>query len=291
MPEVAYGADRTLEEEPRGREFCEFEVTCVADLAMAAGARGRGAAAHRACWAAWWPAVRPRRRRRVPIRPTPDPTPSASSSALPTTPAPSKPPASPSTQEPTTNQVVIDVSIADGKVDPSGRKVEVPLGATVVLNVTSDIDDEIHAHLGSDDFSLNVQAGRPKTGRFLADAPRQLRGRVARARKDHRDLERSLSRSWIRRCVCWCRCTASPRAAICRCRSRSSWWARAWRCWCPSWSCCSRGGGLVSPTREADRYPGCRASLIIAACGWSRHWRSWRCSPGSGWPSWRVQIG
>ena len=67
--------------------------------------------------------------------------------------------------------MVIDVSIADGKVDPSGRKVEVPLGATVVLNVTSDIDDEIHAHLGSDDFSLNVQAGRPKTGRFLADAP------------------------------------------------------------------------------------------------------------------------
>ncbi len=66
---------------------------------------------------------------------------------------------------------MIDITIADGKVDPNGRKVDVPLDATVVLNVTSDIDDEIHAHLGNDDFTLNVPADRAKTGRFVADAP------------------------------------------------------------------------------------------------------------------------
>ena len=54
---------------------------------------------------------------------------------------------------------MIDITIADGKVDPNGRKVDVPLGATVVLNVTSDIDDEIHAHLGNDDFTPE-RAGR-----------------------------------------------------------------------------------------------------------------------------------
>lgn len=66
--------------------------------------------------------------------------------------------------------MVIDITIADGKVRPNGRKIDVPLGYTVVLNVTSDIDDEIHAHLGSDDFTLDVRAGRPERGRFVADS-------------------------------------------------------------------------------------------------------------------------
>jgi hypothetical protein len=65
----------------------------------------------------------------------------------------------------------LDVSISDGKVDPSGRKLDVPLGTTVVLQITSDIDDEIHAHLGDDDFSLRVNAGEPKSGKFVVEEP------------------------------------------------------------------------------------------------------------------------
>lgn len=67
--------------------------------------------------------------------------------------------------------MVIDITIADGYVDPNGRKIAVPLGSTVALNVTSDIDDEIHAHLGENDYTLDVRAGEPEKGRFVADAP------------------------------------------------------------------------------------------------------------------------
>ena len=101
------------------------------------------------------------------------PAPSPSWSARPATPTPkaSVPASSPSTQEPTKDQLRLDVSIAGGKVDPSGRKVDVPLGTTVVLKVTSDIDDEIHAHLGDDDFSLFVKAGESKSGKFVVEEP------------------------------------------------------------------------------------------------------------------------
>ena len=97
-------------------------------------------------------------------------------------------------------------------------------GPTVVLNVTSDIDDEIHAHLGERRLHPGrARPVRPRRGTLRGRRARQLRGRVARARKDHRDLERPLSRSWTRPVRCSCRCTASPRAVICRCRSPSSW--------------------------------------------------------------------
>jgi hypothetical protein len=62
----------------------------------------------------------------------------------------------------------VNVTIKGDKVDPSGKKLDVPLDATVVFSVTSDTDDEIHAHLGDDDFTLNVRAGKPANGRFVA---------------------------------------------------------------------------------------------------------------------------
>ena len=34
----------------------------------------------------------------------------------------------------------------------------------MVLNVTSDQDDEIHAHTGGDGYELEVTAGKPATG-------------------------------------------------------------------------------------------------------------------------------
>ena len=44
-------------------------------------------------------------------------------------------------------------------------------GQTVKLTVTSDSDDEIHAHTGGDGYELDVPAGRTTTGRFTLDSP------------------------------------------------------------------------------------------------------------------------
>ena len=81
--------------------------------------------------------------------PTPTPTPSAD----------------------TADRVIVDITIADGKVTPNGEKVDVAVGQEVQLNVTSDADDEIHAH--TDDaagYELEVKAGVPTTGRFTVSS-------------------------------------------------------------------------------------------------------------------------
>jgi len=67
--------------------------------------------------------------------------------------------------------VTIDITISGGKVSPSGRKLDVAVGQKVVLNVTSDVDEEIHAHALSDGYQLDVSAGKPATGSFVASDP------------------------------------------------------------------------------------------------------------------------
>jgi hypothetical protein len=104
--------------------------------------------------------------------PSPEATP-APSSILPTaspssmlpTPSPSVPSVSPETAG-----LTIDVTIAGGKVSPSGKRYNVAKGTDVTLKVRSDIDDEIHAHTGGDGFALEVRAGRASTGRFTASS-------------------------------------------------------------------------------------------------------------------------
>jgi hypothetical protein len=44
-------------------------------------------------------------------------------------------------------------------------------GQTVLLNVTSDAADEIHAHTGGDGYELEVFAGQPATGQFTVSDP------------------------------------------------------------------------------------------------------------------------
>lgn len=90
----------------------------------------------------------------------------------PSTPSTSSPTVSAGTPDPTpsadsADRVVVDITISDGKVTPNGEKVDVAVGQEVELNVTSDADDEIHAH--TDDaagYGLEVEAGVPVTGRF-----------------------------------------------------------------------------------------------------------------------------
>jgi hypothetical protein len=73
--------------------------------------------------------------------------------------------ASPSGSE--ANTVVIDITIANRQVTPSGQKLDLTRGQKVILNVTSDQDDEIHAHTAGDGYELEVTAGKPATGSFV----------------------------------------------------------------------------------------------------------------------------
>ena len=67
--------------------------------------------------------------------------------------------------------LTINITIGNGKVDPSGKKIDVSVGQQVILQVTSDQDDEIHAHTGGNGYELQVKAGQPTTGTFTVPSP------------------------------------------------------------------------------------------------------------------------
>jgi heme/copper-type cytochrome/quinol oxidase subunit 2 len=67
--------------------------------------------------------------------------------------------------------VTIDITIADGQVSPNGKKIDVEVGQTIVLKVTSDEHDEVHAHTEGDGYELEVPAGTTVTGEFELNAP------------------------------------------------------------------------------------------------------------------------
>lgn len=103
--------------------------------------------------------------------PTPTPTPS---------PTPTPPVASPSPSDPEppapTPITRIEVTLADGKAEPNGEKVEVAKGETVEFVVTSDRHDTLHIH--GVDVEIPVEAGETvteqvvleKTGRFEVES-------------------------------------------------------------------------------------------------------------------------
>ena len=69
----------------------------------------------------------------------------------------------PSSTNTPADRVTIDITIADGKVSPNGDKVSVKVGQKVVLIVTSDKAEEIHAHTAdADGYALDVPAGKKR---------------------------------------------------------------------------------------------------------------------------------
>jgi plastocyanin len=94
------------------------------------------------------------------------PTPSSVPSASPGTTAPT-----PSETSTAADSLTIDITIADGQVTPNGKKVNVDVGQTIVLNVISDEHDEVHAHTEGDGFQLEVPAGKKVSGRFTLNSP------------------------------------------------------------------------------------------------------------------------
>jgi heme/copper-type cytochrome/quinol oxidase subunit 2 len=67
--------------------------------------------------------------------------------------------------------LTINIVIAKGKTTPNAEKINVRVGQKVILNVTSDADDEIHAHIGGDGYELPVKAGTPTKGSFTLESP------------------------------------------------------------------------------------------------------------------------
>jgi plastocyanin len=65
--------------------------------------------------------------------------------------------------------VEINVSVRDGEVTPKPHRVDVTQGATVRLQVTSDVDDELHVH--GFDVEEPLEAGRTTTVELTADQP------------------------------------------------------------------------------------------------------------------------
>ena len=92
---------------------------------------------------------------------------SASASSSPATSSP----ASSASSSSAGNTLTIDIRIANGKTTPSGEKINVQAGEKVILNVTSDTDDEVHAHIGGPGYELQVKAGVPANGEFTIDSP------------------------------------------------------------------------------------------------------------------------
>ncbi|GAB3703635.1 cupredoxin domain-containing protein [Mariniluteicoccus flavus] len=63
--------------------------------------------------------------------------------------------------------IELKITIAGGRVDPSGAKIEVPKGATVHVTATSDAPDSIHVH--GYDREVEVGPGKPADFTFVAD--------------------------------------------------------------------------------------------------------------------------
>jgi hypothetical protein len=104
-------------------------------------------------------------------------SPSATPSDLPTTVATPSAPATkpnPSTPYNTTDasreqaDVTVNVTIAGGKVTPSGASIKVKAGQTVLITAASDAKDELHVH--GYDKELELQPGKTAFVKFTADA-------------------------------------------------------------------------------------------------------------------------
>ena len=94
--------------------------------------------------------------------------PSAAPAASPTGPAAG---ATSSSASSSVAPLTIPITIAGGQVTPNGEKISATLGQQVVLQVTSDQADEIHAHTGGDGYELEVPANTPTTGTFTPTQP------------------------------------------------------------------------------------------------------------------------
>lgn len=73
-------------------------------------------------------------------------------------------------QESDGSGATIEVSIQDGRTEPSGDVVKVRTDEQVTVKITSDIDDEVHVH-STPDHSFQVAPGEQVEESFSFGAP------------------------------------------------------------------------------------------------------------------------
>lgn len=102
-------------------------------------------------------------------------TPSTATSAPTTVSSPTVTPTAPKTNTPSNTadpsgeqaDVTINVTIANGKVTPTGSNVKVKAGQTVLFTAVSDTADSLHVH--GYDKELKLTPGKPGSLKFTAD--------------------------------------------------------------------------------------------------------------------------
>jgi hypothetical protein len=101
------------------------------------------------------------------VAPTASPT--ESPSGTPSTPGGPKSSTPSNTTDPSREQadVTINVTVANGKVNPSGSSIKVKAGQTVLITAVSDAADELHIH--GYDKELELAPGKPAWVKFTAD--------------------------------------------------------------------------------------------------------------------------
>jgi plastocyanin len=94
---------------------------------------------------------------------TPATTPSNTPASTPNTSSPSN------TADPSGEQadVTINVTVANGKVNPSGATIKAKAGQTILVTAVSDAADEVHIH--GYDKEIELAPGKPASVKFTAD--------------------------------------------------------------------------------------------------------------------------
>ncbi len=75
--------------------------------------------------------------------------------------------------EPTSEEVVVDIVIKDGKVTPQGDRVDVEAGEEVTLRISSDAAEEIHVH-SDPEHTFAVKPGESVEESFTIETPGQV---------------------------------------------------------------------------------------------------------------------
>jgi plastocyanin len=93
----------------------------------------------------------------------PTETPGGTPASTPNTKSPSN------TADPSGEQadVTVNVTVANGKVNPSGSSIKVKAGQTVLITAVSDTDEELHIH--GYDKELELAPGKPASVKFTAN--------------------------------------------------------------------------------------------------------------------------
>ncbi|GAC1410052.1 MAG: hypothetical protein NVS4B6_32140 [Mycobacterium sp.] len=80
------------------------------------------------------------------------------------------------------NQLVIDVSIAGGKVNPTNQQLKAALHEPIIVRINSDAEDELHVH-STPDHKFKVEPKSGQSFQFTVDVPGKVDVELRKADK------------------------------------------------------------------------------------------------------------